>query len=143
MGVFATKSQFVFEPGLAGAVAADAVADAVYTTPLVHRETLGDLARLTFRTGHFRYRLVLNQATAAGAATVRLTDGVSDLAVAAVDLSEGQDLSGRIEADLVNVLGNAQLRVEVDITDAADASTTIQVAGVMEVSCPAFVVGSC
>ncbi|WP_062818000.1 hypothetical protein [Alcanivorax sp. NBRC 102024] len=143
MTVFASVTRLGFEIGPVDPVAVDSVADGVYETPVVFRESLGDMARLSFVTGKFRYKLVLNQPTTAGAVDVSLTDGVNVFCVESVNLDSGEVITGELEADLVAAVGASKIRVSVDVKEAADASTTCEVYGDLTVASPAVVVGGC
>lgn len=138
---FANKTDLVFEPGLSSAVPLDAVA-APYVTPPAHRCELGDLARLRYVTGVFRYRVRLSNASAVGAAVIRITDGVNVVASSDIDLSSGAEINGRAPAALSLVNGSDQLRVELDVTEAADAGVTAEIAGVLAVTHP-VIIGGC
>ena len=138
---FANKTQLHFQPCLSLPVAIDATGDQ-YTTPAAHRETLGDLARLSYLTGELRYTVRLNQATTGGAGVVKITDGLTVVASAPVDFSDGEELHGKINADLFSVNGAAELRVVLVVTEVADAATVAVVADVLNVGL-SVVIGSC
>lgn len=139
---FANKTQLGFDP-LPEAVAVDATGTPVYTTPADLRPRLGDLARLRYQHGEFRYVLTLNQSTAGGSGTVKLTDGATVIASEAVDLSTGTRHTGSLEVDLADVAGGSRLRLELDIDAAADAGTTAQLAAALEVTHPIIVQAGC
>lgn len=139
---FANLTHCMFEP-LPAAVAVDAIANDVYTTPAVHRPKLGDLARLSYTTARARASVYLNQASAGGAATLRLNDGSTDVASFAVDLTAGTRIDVEGVVDLSGIAGNAALRWALDVSAAADGGTTAQVAGVLEVEHPLVVGCSC
>ncbi|HBM23150.1 MAG TPA: hypothetical protein DD411_06215 [Alcanivorax sp.] len=141
MSEFSNKTDLQFEPGLSSPVAVDATGVA-YQTPVPHRLALGDLARLKYRRGSFRYRVRLSGASAAGAATVRLTDGANVLASAELDLSADTEFHGAMAAKLSQLDGDDQLLVELDIGTAADASVTAEVAGALVVEHP-VIIGGC
>lgn len=130
----ATKTQFGFEPG-AAPVAIDGAAVA-YTTPEPFRETLEDLTLLRFVRATWRYRVRLDAGSGAGAATLRLTDGTSTLASVNLDLSAQTEFSGALPVDVSGVNGAAGLRVELEVTSAADAGRTAELAAQLNVAVP-------
>lgn len=138
---FANKTVFPFEPGLSKAVAADAVATP-YTTAADFRERLGDLARLSYLYLVFRYRVELDAESALGAATIKLTDGTTTHASAELDLTAAVTFTGVLDVEAAAIGGASALRVELEITSAADASRTVQVAGLLHVDHP-LVIGTC
>lgn len=138
---FANKTQMGFEPVLSLPVAIDEAGDK-YETPVVHREKLGDLARLSYLQGEMRYTIRLNQATGVGSGVIKITDGVNTIAEAPVDFSAGEELHGKINADLFTVNGGAQLRAVLSVDAAAASGTTAEVKVVLDVEHP-VVIGTC
>lgn len=139
---FANKTGLVFDP-LPDAVAVDATGAPVYTTPADQRPVLGDLARLRYQRARFRYTVRLNQASGAGAGTVKLTDGSNVLASESLDLSAAQRFTGAFDVDVSAVKGEAGLRLVLDVGTAADAGTTAEVAASLDVVHPVIVTAGC
>jgi hypothetical protein len=143
MAEITARTQLQFEPGTPAPVPMDAAAVA-YTTPAAHREKLGDFARLRFVNGEARYKLTTSAGDASGVAEIRLTDGVSIIAAAVVELQAGITVySGRMEADLTMIKGNALLRFELDVTTPAGAGVTGSLVGLLDISSPMVITGSC
>jgi hypothetical protein len=137
---FAFLTEFRFEP-VAEGVALDAVAAPAYETPAPLRPKLRSLANLRYVVGRFRARVELSAASAAGTATLRLTNGADDLYSAALSLSSATAFDIDEEIDLSGVVGSQALRVVLDVSAAADAGTTARIMPVLEVEQPVSVVG--
>lgn len=139
---FANETALPMDP-LPAAVAVDATADPAYTTPVEHRPALRDLSRLAYIGGRARATVRLNQSTAAGTATLRLTDGNNTLQSWSVDLTTSQHQTFAADVDLSGVAGASGLRFELSVDTAADADTTAEVAGVVHVSHPLVLLSGC
>ena len=112
-----------------------------YSTPSVHRYSLDGLAGLDWLRADARLAVRLNQATAGGEIVVMLKTANETVFQEAIDLTQGpQDLKAR--ADLSLVSGGAVMFWEVEVTEAADASTEVQCFGGLELESP-FVVSGC
>lgn len=129
---FANLTDLVFEP-LARSVPVDATGTS-YTTPTVHRAKLKDLARLTYVTGVFRWSL--EAPGSQGEYVVRLVAGSTTLASFTVASNGAGFYSGAEPVSLQQVLGDTAIRVELETTFAAEASSTARVAGALQVSHP-------
>lgn len=140
MQTFSFKSQFGFEPR-AAAVPVDAVNASAYATPAAFQESLDDLARLSYLKGALRYKVAQSAKPAAGAATLKLTDGVTDYASVALALSSAAVLTGALDVDLSAISGQTKLQMVLDVTTAADAGTTASVDAQMEVTMPLMLSG--
>ncbi|HET8701040.1 MAG TPA: hypothetical protein VFL97_05175 [Nitrococcus sp.] len=140
MTELASKCVFPFEP-VPAAVAVDAAAIA-YTTPTEFQESLEDLARLSYVKGRVRYRVTLDAASVAGAATLRLTDGTTTLYSVLLDLTAGTLFKGASDVDVSAVNGASSLRWELEVTTAADAGRKAVVCGHLLVTTP-LVIGTC
>ena len=128
-----SKGNLPFDP-LPPAVAADAAA-VVYTTPAAHRYQLGGLGLLEYVRAKLRLAVRFDQTPTQGAATVTLSDGATAIATVDVDMTGGdQDIAEDVDLGLVS--SSALLRIQVEVTGAADAGRTIQVAGGIEVETP-------
>lgn len=136
----ASKAVFPFEPG-GRSVAVDAVATP-YSTNASFRETLADLARLSYLKARARYRVTLSGASVLGSATIRLTDGVNDYLTAVLDLTSGTSFSGSADVDLSALAGQTPLLWELEVTVAATAAVTAEVVGHVAVESP-LVIGTC
>ncbi|MBD3651475.1 MAG: hypothetical protein HUJ15_09085, partial [Alcanivorax sp.] len=64
------------------------------------------------------------------------------VASADIDLSSGTEINGRAPAAISLVNGADQLRVELDVTEAADGGVTAEIAGVLAVTHP-VIIGGC
>lgn len=139
---FANKTVLPFQPGLSNAVAVDAVAEA-YITPADFRETLGDLARLSYLKARAAYRVELSGASAGGTAEVILRHGSTDIVLATLDLSTGTTFTGASAVDLSALAGATEMALVLNVTAAADAGVTAQVAGKLELEHPVVIAGRC
>lgn len=133
-----SKSEFKFDPAPV-AVPVDATGEA-YVTPAAHHYQLGGLGLLDYVRAKLRVAVRLNQATAGGQITVKLSDGIADFAAVPVDLAGSLDKS--VEVDLGQVSSTALMRVVVDVGTAADAATEAQVYTALECETP-FITSSC
>lgn len=140
MAEFATKTVFPFEP-LKSGIVLDSTGTK-YTTPTNFMEKLADLARLSYIKGQARYVLRLSGASATGEATISLSDGNSTLWSDTVDLSSATVFTGRADVDLSGVNGGADLRWQVSVGTAGDASLTGEFAGHVIAESP-LVIGGC
>lgn len=131
-----TKTVLAFEPGLSNAVPVDGAAEDKYTTPSEFSHTLGDLARLSYLNGEFRYRVELDAASASGSADIELRSGAVVIATATLDLTSAQTFRGSMNADITNVVGGSVLTVALKTTVAGGAGRTAQVAGQLIVDSP-------
>lgn len=137
---FANTTQFNFDPLTASGV--DMVtAGTAYTTDAAHRETLGDLARLSDLRGTFRYSLALNQATAAGVVAVKLMAGTVELASEELSASTGTRFTGAVEVDVSQVAAGTAIRVEVDVDTSCDAGTTASIGAALNIEHPVVITG--
>jgi|25_taG_2_1085351.scaffolds.fasta_scaffold02501_8 hypothetical protein len=116
------------------AVAADSAA-VVYTTPAAHRYQLGGLGLLEYVRAKLRVAVRFDQVPTQGEAVVTLSDGTADIASVDVDMTGG-DQDFALDIDLGQVSASALLRVVAEVTSAADAGRTMQVAGCIEVETP-------
>jgi len=140
---FAHYTGASFDP-LPQSVTVDSAGSAVYTTPADARIKLRDLARLNYVGARLRVTVRLNQSTSAGAATVRLTDGSTDLASAQVDLSSSTHITVAVEdVDVSGVSGSTGLRLVLDVDTAADSGTSAEVAGVLDLYHPLVLLSGC
>jgi len=131
------KTQFGFEP----VATADATATGVqHTTDTAWAVKLGSLAAWTIKTCQWKYKVALNQATAAGAATLNLKAGGTVVGTVAVDLTAG-DAVGVVEIDLAGIEGQTRIVMELDVTTAADAGTVAEIAGALDIETPLIVSG--
>lgn len=137
---FANKTQLCFEPGISKAVAVDETGSA-YETPLVFQETLGDLSRLSYLNGQFKYRVELSGVATVGAATIKLMAGAVEICKDTLPLSSGQTFNGSLPADIHTIAGSARLAVVLTVETAADENVTAQLVGVLEVSHPIVIAG--
>lgn len=135
-----SKAVLPFDP-LPVAAAADATG-VIYTTPAVHRYSLGGLAGLDWLRASARVAVRLNQSSAAGTAIVRLKTANGVVHQETVELAAGQNQDIKADLDLSLVSGGALMRWEVEMDSAADASTTAQVFASIEIESP-FVVSGC
>lgn len=140
MAEFATKTVFPFEPLRAG-IALDAVATP-YTTRADFQEKLADLARLSYIKATARYVLRLSAGSAAGEATIALTDGDTTIYSDVVNLTAGTVFSDSADIDVSGVNGGSLLRWTVTVGTAGDASLTGEFAGHVSVESP-LVIGGC
>ena len=139
MKTIAFKGIFPFEPK--APVPVNAVTVGAYTTTAGFRETLGPLSYLAYKPAKFRVLVRAPDANGAGAITVKLTDGTTDLASVPVDLAAAQVTTVAVDVDLSGVAGASQLRVVVDVGTAADVSTEVTVDAKLEVEQPLVMSG--
>jgi hypothetical protein len=118
-------------------------ASPAYTTPSAHRIELRDLARLSYVGCRARATVRANQASSGGAATLRLSDGSTDLVTWSIDLSSGTRWTREAEVDISGVKGTAGLFLALDVTTAADAGTTVEVAGALDIHHPIILLSGC
>lgn len=137
---FSNKTQFNFDPLSVSGIDLVTAGEA-YATDANHRETLGDLARLSDLRAKFRYSLELNQATANGVINVRLMAGTVELHEFAVDVSAGTRFTGAVDVDVSQVAASTALRVVVNVGTSADAGTTGTIAAALDVVHPVVIVG--
>jgi len=138
MAQISSKTQLKFEPNMS------VIADATGTTTNKNAwgARLGKIALWNEKTAFVQYMVRLNQTSTAGEAVIRLTDTVNTYFQKTLDLSSGEvEFHGRTETNLQGVEGQANLRLQVEITTAADASTTLVVDGVLDIESPLIVVG--
>lgn len=130
MPIIAAVNEFNF--GGAHTFAGDALA--THETPEGMRPRLRGMAAMAYKPAAAGYLVRLNQATAAGAATLKLTDGINELCSVVLDLTTAQELSGDIpNVDTAGVEGQSALYWALEITSACDASTEVTVTGRLEV----------
>lgn len=134
------KTILGFDP-LPVPAAADAAAVA-YTTPVAHRYQMGGLGQLEYLRAKLRVAVRLDAAATQGTATVRLTDGTSTVHSFDVDLSQATEFDLSEDVDMGQVSASALLRIEVEVTAAADAGRTIQTAAALELESP-FITSNC
>jgi hypothetical protein len=134
MSGFAFKTIF----NMAGQVSAldlSAVA-VVHTTKDALAAHLGSMALLRNKPAHLVFSVDLNQATAAGAASVKLVAAGVTVASVPLNLTTGTEFSGRVLVDLANVQGQTPIKAELEVTTAADAATTADFDARLEVEAP-------
>lgn len=140
MSKIAFKSEMTFEPG--ALVAVDAAASAeLYKTPDSMAPTLGYMAYLTYKPAEFAFHIRLNQASAAGAGTIKLIAGGVVLAEQGVDFSAAQEIGGKIGVDLTGVGGAVPMYMVLDTGSSADASTVATINGKLWVEQPLVISG--
>lgn len=140
MAKIAFKSELGFEPSAVVDVAA-AAAEGIYETPDSMAPTLGYMAYLSYKPAEFAFLIRLNQASAAGAGTIKLMAGDTELASQAVDLTAAQEIGGKIGVDLTGVGGAQLLKVVLDTATAADASTVATITGKLWIEQPLVISG--
>lgn len=138
---FTTKTVMPLEPGISGLDLA--------TTGIKHNTAadfaakLEDLAMLAYRRGRAKYKLALNQTTTAGEVTVSFRAGAVEVGSDTFTVGgNGQVFTGAVDLNLGGVAGETGITMRVNVDTAADASTTAQAWGQVEVSTP-LVVSSC
>lgn len=130
MPIIAAVNEFNF--GGAHTFSGDALG--THVTPEGMRPRLRGIAAMAYKPAAAGYLVRLNQATVAGAATLKLTDGVNTLCSVNLDLTTAQELSGELpNVDTTAVQGQSALYWELEITTACDAATTVTVTGRLEV----------
>lgn len=137
MTTLAGKSQFVFEPKMS--VAADAVA--ATDTPENLRPTLGPLAQLSYKPASWAYLVRFSATPTQGAADIKLMAGATVIRSDSVSFNGNSLISGAVAVDLSQVAGETPLRVEIDVTSAADAAITATVDSTVSVEQPVVVSG--
>lgn len=113
-----------------------AVAAVVHTTKEALAAHLGSMALLRNKPAHLVFSVELNQATAAGAAAVKLIAAGVEVASVPLNLTTGTEFSGRVPVDLANVQGQTPIKAELEVTTAADAGTTADFDARLEVEAP-------
>ncbi len=137
---FANKTQFNFDPLSVSGIDLVTAGDA-YETDANHRETLGDLARLSDLRAKFRYSLELNQATTAGVLNIKLMAGTVELHAFQVDASTGTRFTGVAEVDVSEIAASTAMRVLVNVGTSCDASTTGTIAAALNIEHPVVITG--
>jgi len=139
MQIFTHKTRQMMEPS-PEVVAVDATGNQ-YTTPQAWSVKLGGLAHLQVLQGVFVYDVRLSGASTAGAATIELKHGSTVVASKALDLTSAETFKGTIDVDLTGINGAAELVANLNVTAAADASTTAQVFAGIDLTGPLIVSG--
>lgn len=131
---FAGKNSLVLDIGAGLSLAAAAVA---HVTDSTFSATLGQLARLSYKTAICRANL---NADGAATVTVRVKAGASELGSAQQVLAAGDNYV-KFDVDLSGVEGSAALVTEVEV-NITGAGTTASIYSVLDVETP-LVIGSC
>ncbi len=139
---FAHYTAAGFDP-LPESVAIDSTASPAYTTPAGARPEIKDLSRLAYIGGRLRAKVRLNQTTAGGSGTLKLTDGSQTVHSVTVDFSQGPHIALAADVDLSGVAGSAGLRLVLDVDSAADGGTTAEVAGALDIYHPLVLLSGC
>lgn len=130
--MFVHATQFSFEPMVSG-LAIDSTG-VKHTTSNEWAPRLRDLAAAKHRRGQMRFKLALNQGPTSGEITLRLKAGSVTKHTEVVTLTSATEYQGLVDVDLSGVASDTQLKLEVDVTGAAGASTTAEVVAALDVS---------
>lgn len=132
MSIVAGKSRIAFEPKMS--VAMDAVA--IHGTPQALRPTLGPLANVRYKPTRWVYLAQLSAVPTQGEADIKLMAGQTVIASQTVTLNGVSTFSLETAVDMSQVAGETQLRVEVDVTAAADAGITATLDSFVDIEQP-------
>lgn len=133
---FANKTQFNFDP-MPESFSVAATGDDAYVTPVELRESISDLARLSYTRATIKGKVTLD---AAGTATVavRLTDGITDFVDISVNTAGAKAAYFSQTIDVSSISGAAILRIVGDV-DVADAARTAQVVAALDIEHPVVI----
>ena len=133
---FANKTQFNFDP-MPESFSVAATGDDAYVTPVELRESISDLARLSYTRATIKGKVTLD---AAGTATVavRLTDGITDFVDISVNTAGAKVAYFSQTIDVSSISGAAILRIVGDV-DVADAARTAQVVAALDIEHPVVI----
>lgn len=137
MSVLAGITSLCFEPKMG--VLLDAIA--VTGTPENLRPRMGPLANLTYKPANWRYMVRLSAAPTSGSVTIRLLAGETVIQTKTQAISGLTEISDRRPVDLSAVAGEAELRVELDVTVAANAGITATLDSYVDVEQPLTITG--
>jgi len=137
MSTFAGKLQLAFEPKMA--VLMDSVA--VTATPENMRPSLGPVASLAYKPSRLHYLLRLSAPPTTGAATLILKASDVVVATRTLAITGATVISEAVSIDVSQVSGEAELRIEVDVSSAADSGIFATVDAFISVDQPLIISG--
>jgi len=135
--LIASKSQFQLEPKMTAA------ADVIGTTATAEtlRPTLGPVSALAYKPATLTYNVKWSQQPTTGAATVRLVAGSATLYEKAISVVNVSEYGQNAPIDLGGVTGQEPIRVELEMTQAADAGITATIDAALYVETPLTIAG--
>ncbi|WP_375191231.1 hypothetical protein [Marinobacter sp.] len=137
MTVMAGNTHLGFEPKMATSL--DAIGQTA--TPENMRPKLGPLANVQYKPCMWRYLVRLSAAPTTGAVNIKLMAGETVIRSEALAINGVTVISNKSPVDMSQVAGETDLRVELDVTAAADAGISATVDSYIEVEQPLFQIG--